>query len=155
MSERSIFLESSQKSDGRAEVRIYLSSIRERDELQALLLDADIMLGFSPSASAQRSREESPSSYNAALGPIYEYVSATLGAAGGFGGLAAVLKVFLTRNKFKKARFGNDGQLLEVEGLSAGEIAMILNSLSGQHIERRGRLSDSEIDALLDQRKEG
>jgi len=66
-------------------------------------------------------------------------------AAGGFSGLAVVLRVFFTRNKFKSVRFGDDGKLAKAEGLSVDEIIALLDSL---HSRRLGiaKVEDAESD---------
>jgi hypothetical protein len=67
-----------------------------------------------------------------AVGPGVDYsalIGATvtiLGAAGGIGGIAAVLKVFFERHNGKKVTFGEAGHVLEVQGLSAEEIIRLL-----------------------------
>ncbi len=79
------------------------------------------------------------STYHSA-GPGVDYstlIGATviLGAAGGIGGIAAVLKVFFERNNGKKVTFGQDGEVLGVEGLSAKQIVRLLETLRDQRVE--------------------
>ncbi|WP_435060240.1 hypothetical protein [Streptomyces sp. bgisy060] len=57
-----------------------------------------------------------------------------LGAAGGIGGIAALLKVFFERNNAKKVTFGERGEVLAVEGLAVDEVVRLLEEL---HERRR------------------
>src|ERR1700677_4413606 len=107
------------------------------EELEDLLDEADIQVFHMPVLSVSASRAamgrgrghvKASSAAGEALGPLIAIVE----AAGGFGGLAAVLKVLFTRNKFKKVRFGKDGDLVEVEGLGVNEITSLLDSLSAR-----------------------
>jgi hypothetical protein len=49
-----------------------------------------------------------------------------LGATGGLGGLAAVLKAFWGRHKGTKVKFGENGEVLEADGLSVEDIVRLL-----------------------------
>lgn len=53
-----------------------------------------------------------------------------LGAAGGLGGVAAVLKVFFGRHKGITVKFGEDGEVLETGGLSVDDIIRLLDKTS-------------------------
>jgi hypothetical protein len=70
-----------------------------------------------------------------AVGPDTDWASLTkefvafVGAAGGIRGIAAVLKVFFERNKGKTVQFGEHGQILRADGLSAEEITQLIESL--------------------------
>ncbi|MGV9248061.1 ATP-dependent DNA ligase [Streptomyces sp. NPDC003710] len=85
-----------------------------------------------------------------AVGPDVDYstlLGATvtiLGAAGGIGGVAAVLKVFFERNNGKKVTFGQDGEVLDVEGLSADEIVRLLETLRDQRVEEENARSSAQ-----------
>lgn len=52
-----------------------------------------------------------------------------LGAVGGLGGVAALLKVYFERNNSKKVQFGPEGKILSVEGLSTEEIVKLLEAI--------------------------
>nr|BFD88551.1 hypothetical protein StreXyl84_79520 [Streptomyces sp. Xyl84] len=67
-----------------------------------------------------------------------------LGAAGGIGGVAAVLKVFFERNNGKKVTFGQDGEVLGVEGLSSDEIVRLLETLRDQRVEEENAGSSAQ-----------
>lgn len=81
------------------------------------------------------------------VGPDVDYstlIGATvtiLGAAGGIGGVAALLKVFFERNTGKKVTFGERGEVLGVEGLSADEIVRLLETLRDRRIEEENARS--------------
>ncbi|MGW3265612.1 hypothetical protein [Streptomyces sp. NPDC001056] len=85
------------------------------------------------------------SNYSAGSGVDYSTLIGTtvtmLGAAGGIGGVAAVLKVFFERNSGKKVTFGQDGEVLGVEGLSADEIVRLLETLRDQRVEEENARS--------------
>jgi hypothetical protein len=53
-----------------------------------------------------------------------------LGAAGGLGGIAAVLKVFFGRHKGTTVKFGEDGKVLQAAGLSVDDIIRLLDRCS-------------------------
>jgi len=53
-----------------------------------------------------------------------------LGAVGGLGGIAAVLKTFFGRHKDKIVKFGKDGEILQADGLGTDEIIRLLNALN-------------------------
>lgn len=73
-----------------------------------------------------------------------------LGAAGGIGGIAAVLKVFFERNNGKKVTFGQDGEVLGVEGLSADEIVHLLETLRDQRVEEESARSGAQKQNVLE-----
>ena len=50
-----------------------------------------------------------------------------LGAAGGLGGIAAVLKAFFGRHKGTKVKFGENGEVLQADGLSIDDIIRLLD----------------------------
>jgi hypothetical protein len=53
-----------------------------------------------------------------------------LGAAGGLGGTAAVLKAFFGRHKRTTVKFGEDGKVLQAAGLSVDDIIRLLDRCS-------------------------
>lgn len=53
-----------------------------------------------------------------------------LGAAGGLTGIAAILKTFFGRHKGIMVKFGEDGKVLEVSGLSVDDIVRLLDRCS-------------------------
>jgi hypothetical protein len=73
-------------------------------------------------------------------------------------GLAAVLRAFFTRNRFKAVRFSQDGRLIEAKGLSVDEITKLLASSNPRATQALNvtpqaseeGLSADEIDALVD-----
>ncbi|TXJ76448.1 hypothetical protein E2C11_22050 [Streptomyces lavendulae] len=64
-----------------------------------------------------------------------------LGAAGGIGGVATLLKVFFERNNGKKVTFGQNGEVLGVEGLSADDIVRLLETLRDRRVEEENARS--------------
>ncbi|MFC9627559.1 hypothetical protein ACFTXM_49070 [Streptomyces sp. NPDC056930] len=100
-------------------------------ELPADLADLSLKAGLSTTYSTT----------NYAVGPGVDYSTliggsvTILGAAGGIGGIAAVLKVFFERHSGKKVTFGEDGQVLEIEGLSAAEIVRLLDTFKDREEE--------------------
>jgi hypothetical protein len=111
----------------------------EAVQLRDLLEDAGIeteLLGF------ELAREVVRGGMAGVTGSIFESVCAVVGTAGGLGGISAVLKVFIDRNKYKRVRFGQGGELIEAQGLSAGEIQTLLDSL---HARRTKAVSDNGL----------
>jgi hypothetical protein len=53
-----------------------------------------------------------------------------LGAAGGLGGIAAILKAFFGRHKGTTVKFGEDGKVLQADGLSVDDIIRLLDRCS-------------------------
>jgi hypothetical protein len=53
-----------------------------------------------------------------------------LGAAGGLGGIAAILKTFFGRHKGTTVKFGEDGKVLQAAGLSVDDIIRLLDRCS-------------------------
>lgn len=102
------------------------------------------------SYASQEGLQASVASTRYAVGPEVDYstlIGATvtiLGAAGGIGGVAAVLKVFFERNNGKKVTFGQDGEVLGVEGLSADEIVRLLETLRSQRVEEENSRSSAQ-----------
>ncbi|MFE0449110.1 hypothetical protein [Streptomyces fungicidicus] len=93
------------------------------------------------SYASQEGLQASVERINYAVEPGVDYstlIGATvtiLGAAGGIGGVAAVLKVFFERNNGKKVTFGRNRTVLDVEGLSADEIILLFEALRDQRME--------------------
>ena len=56
-------------------------------------------------------------------------VLAILGSAGGLGGIAAALKAFFGRHKGKAVMFGEDGEVLQADGLSVDDIIRLIETL--------------------------
>lgn len=114
----------------------------ERDrvhELKDLLQSAEVTVLTSSEPPAL------PGQQYPALTDLYQHVYAIVATAGGFGGLAAALKIFFSRDKFKKVRFGDDGNLVEVQGLSAEEIEQLLEKLYARRVgnlDREKRTGD-------------
>jgi hypothetical protein len=73
-------------------------------------------------------------------------VVTVLGAAGGLGGIAAVLKAFFGRHKGTKVKFGESGEVLQADGLSVDDIVRLLDkcrpSTSPDWIVRDARDTD-------------
>jgi hypothetical protein len=59
---------------------------------------------------------------------LIDHVVAILGAAGGLGGTAAILKAFFGRHKGTTVKFGEHGQVLEADGLSVDDIIRLLEA---------------------------
>jgi hypothetical protein len=96
----------------------------------------------------------------AAAGPVdwshvVGEVVTVLGAAGGLGGIAAVLKAFFGRHKGTKVKFGENGEVLEADGLSVDDITRLLDkcrpSTSPDLVVRAARDTDGHEESSPDQ----
>lgn len=74
-------------------------------------------------------------SFSSVLGPgadpsgLIGTVVTILGTAGGLGGIAAILKAFFGRSKGKSVKFGEDGEVVQADGLSVAEIVRLIEAL--------------------------
>ncbi|HUN33242.1 MAG TPA: tetratricopeptide repeat protein [Trebonia sp.] len=93
-----------------------------RPDLTALLGEAGIT-----SEALQQLNMTSP---GADLSGLPTDVIMILGTAGGLRGIAAVLKAFFGRHKDKTVKFGPNGEVLQTEGLSVGDLTRLLNTVS-------------------------
>jgi hypothetical protein len=74
--------------------------------------------------------DSDPSDYMATgdLSGLVKDVVTVFGAAGGLGAVAAILKAFFSRHKGMTVKFGEDGQVVQVDGLSVDEIIRLLKA---------------------------
>ncbi|MFI9078741.1 hypothetical protein ACIGW8_20070 [Streptomyces sioyaensis] len=112
---------------GHGDLGFQLASHASQEGLQALLGDTNYSAG--PGVD-----------YSTLIGVTVTF----LGAAGGIGGIAAVLKVFFERNNGKRVTFGGRGEVLEVEGLRADELVEILEALRKQRVEEENSRGDAQ-----------
>jgi hypothetical protein len=98
-------------------------------DLTALLDEA----GIKSHTSNTEDRDPTPGRLVDNLGLPSEIVTIFV-AAGGLGGIAAVLKTFFNRHKGKTVMFGKDYEILQTDGFSTKEIIRLLDALS-QHRE--------------------
>jgi hypothetical protein len=96
----------------------------------------------------------------AAAGPVdwsrvVREVVTVLGAAGGLGGIAAVLRAFFGRHKGTKVKFGENGEVLEAGGLSVDDIIRLLDKcrppMSPDLVVRASRDTDGHEESSPDQ----
>lgn len=114
------------------------------DDLMSLLDEAGISY-----------RSEHISGYM--VGPGVDYSSLArdtvtiLGAVGGLGGIAAILKAFFGRHKGTTVKFGENGQVLEASGLSVDDIIRLVDACDqrmplGLVIEAKAEIEESRQD---------
>lgn len=61
---------------------------------------------------------------------LVSHVVTVVGAAGGLGGIAAILKAFLGRHKGTSVKFGENGEVLQADGLSVDDVVRLLDECS-------------------------
>jgi hypothetical protein len=78
-----------------------------------------------------------------------------LGAVGGLGGIAAILKAFFGRHKGITVKFGENGEVLQADGLSVDDIIRLLDKCSPRMppdlVVRDARDRDGSEDSSLDE----
>lgn len=79
-------------------------------------------------------------------GQLLHYILAILGAAG-LGRVAAVLRVFFSRHKHITVEFSEAGELIQADGLSAGDVIRLLRE-RGQH-SQASFVPPAEVDEAM------